>query len=358
MERIKFKMAFIFFTGLLAACSSDRTSSNKSINVIPVNVQVCTPSSDNSGGLNFSGQVQAYQTANISTRMMGFIKQIYVKPGDKVQKGQLLVSILNEDIMANKAQAIAGISEAEAAFVNAERDYKRFTKLHELKSVSDKELENVTLQYKSIQSKLEMARQGLKEVDAMLAYTQIRAPFSGVITQKLVNEGSMTNPGMPLLIIEENGPLQVVATVAESDIAKLKVGDRAKITIKSIRKTVEGKIIELSPSSQATGGQFVLKLSMDNTSDLYPGMYANVFVKSEVECSNRPMIPTEALIERDQLSGVYVINPENKASLRWLRLGKKVGNYVEVLSGLSLNEKVVLKAEGKLYNGVSIVAEN
>ncbi len=110
------------------------------------------------------------------------------------------------------------VIEAEAAAKNTQRDFERFKRLREQNSVSDKELENVELQNTSINARLQVARQSLNEVNAMLAYTNIQAPFSGIVSQKMIDEGSMANPGMPLLVIEQGGDLQVVASVSETYI--------------------------------------------------------------------------------------------------------------------------------------------
>lgn len=344
---------------VLFSCSS---KDNKDKVSDPVLVSVYSPSQMDDESFSLSGEIVAKQTANISTRMMGYINKIYVKPGDRVSQGQLLVSISNEDILAKKSQVQAMINEAEAATKNAQRDYERFKTLHQQNSVSDKELENVSLQNTSMQSKLEMARQQMNEVDAMLAYTNIRAPFSGVITQKMADEGSMANPGMPILVMEQNSELQVVASVPENYIGNVKVGDVTQITFKSIATTVEGKIIELSPSAYRSGGQYAMKIAIDTkeNKNIHAGMYVNIRIPniSGQSKTNKVMLYSSSIVFRDQLTGVYVVNDENEASLRWIRLGNTLGNQVEVLSGLKGDEKIILDAKGKLYNGVKVSVTN
>jgi len=325
----------------------------------PVAVTVATPAGNSGESIQLSGRIESENTANISTRVMGYISSVKVKTGDRVQKGALLATINSTDIEAKKAQVVARISAAEAAYKNAARDYTRFQTLHKQQSVSDKELENITLHYTAAKSDLEAARQGLKEVNAMLSYTQIRAPFSGVVTQKLADEGSMASPGMPLLIVEQSGNLRVSATVSESDILQLNPGDVAQVQIKSTDRRFSGKIIGLSPSSQASGGQYVVKITIpaNEQKGLLSGMYANATVASKPGAQGQNggvRVAVAAIVYRDQLTGVYVVSDKNTASLRWVRLGKVSGDQVEVLSGLNVNEKFVLDAKGKLYNGVSV----
>ncbi len=342
----------------LSSCSS-KAEQKEPNDTNPVSVVISTPSHNNGGNIQLSGKLESENTANISTRVMGYISSIKVKVGDRVQKGALLATISSDDIQAKKAQAVAMIVSADAAYKNAAKDNARFQVLHKQQSVSDKELENVTLQYTASKSNLEAARQGLKEVNAMLSYTHITAPFSGVITQKLADEGSLANPGMPLLILEQGGNLRVTATVSESDVNQIKAGDAAQVDIKSTGKTLTGKITELSPSSQATGGQYVVKIAIPagEQKGLLSGMYANATIAGKSIASVQSgsvKVPVSSIINRDQLTGLYVVSDKNTASLRWVRLGKVSGDQVEVLSGLNAEERYVLQSDGKLYNGVKV----
>ena len=340
----------------LYSCSSSDKLEDKDKTI--VKVEAYSPGQSTNEGFYLSGEVTAKQTANISTRMMGYINKIYVKPGDKVASGQLLVSISSDDILAKKGQVQAMITEAEAAAKNAQRDYERFKTLRNQNSVSDKELENVALQNTSMNAKVQMARQQMNEVNAMLSYTNIRAPFSGVVTQKMVDEGSMANPGMPILTIEQNGELQVIASIPENYIQDVKVGDVAKMELKSLGITIDGKVSELSPSAFRTGGQYSMKLAIDSKDkeNIRPGMYVNILIpnKTSENITSKIMLDKSSIVYRDQLTGVYVIDDQSQANLRWIRLGKTIGNQVEILSGLSQNDKIVSKAEGKLYNGVKV----
>lgn len=342
----------------LASCSGGEEK-KKASDEKPVMVSVATASSGAQQSVIASGQVEAAQTANISTRVMGRITNIYVKAGDKVNKGQLLASISDEDIRAKKAQTEAMISEAEAAFASAQKDYDRFNNLYKQQSATAKELDNVTLQYNSAKARVEAAKQMRSEVNASLAYSSLTAPFSGVVTQKLAEVGNIASPGMPLLTIEQNGILQVSASVAESDISNIHLGDAASVLIKSTGKSFEGKIIQLNPSSQFTGGQYIVKISIPEEAkkDLYAGMYVSVTIplKETKEIKNdMVLVPLSAIVNRDELTGIYTISANNTALLRWIRLGKIYGDKAEVISGLSKDEKFILSAESKLYNGAAV----
>jgi RND family efflux transporter MFP subunit len=348
----------------LSSCSNAPETEHQT-NIVPIKVNVATPGINTQNDIHASGQIKATEIANISTRVMGYITKINVKVGDPVKKGQLLATISNDDIMAKKAQTEAMLTLAQAALVNAEKDFHRYTELHRQHSASDKELENITLQYHSAKAQVEAARQMRNEVIAMLEYTNLTAPFNGVVTQKLADAGSIANPGMPLLVLEQSSGFYVSATVTESDIDKIIEGSAVMVLVKSTGKKLNGKLTEISQSSQFTGGQYQIKVAISDPtqSGIYAGMYVTIFipVKEMLTAEHQtgsPLIPVTSLVNRDQLTGIYTISSDHTALLRWVRLGKTVGDEVEVLSGLSINEKFIISSEGKLFNGAKVTEVN
>jgi len=341
---------------LLSACSSSPKEETK--NEATISVIVATPSSNNNSGVQASGQIESGQTAMVSTRVMGYITSIKVKAGDQVKQGQLLVTISNDDLMAKRAQVQASVSEAEAAAKVSAKDLERFTQLYNKQSASAKELENVNLQNQSVHAKLEAARQMRNEVNAMLAYTRITAPFSGVITQKFMEAGSMANPGMPILALEQTKSFQAVIAVPEADVMKVQKKGMVKITVKSTGDAFMAPISEISPSSQFSGGQYIAKIAIPdkNAKALKAGMYVNAFIEADGKQTAEALltIPVESVVNKEDLTGVYVVGSNQQALLRWIRLGKTLGDRVEVLSGLSQNESFVVKAEGRIYNGAKL----
>ena len=361
---IKKIVQLVTVIGLLtfSACSSgDKKESKKNVdNAIAVKLSIA--SGNNQQGLNISGQVEASQSANISTRIMGYITMLKVKVGDRVSKGQVLVSISNQDLIAKRGQTDAMIAEADANANSAKKDYDRFTVLYGQQSATAKELDNVTLQYSAAKARLEGARQMRNEVSAQLGYTTLTAPFSGIVTQKLADAGGMANPGMPILTIEQSGSYQVSASVPENMISQVKQGDDAVITISAINKTITGKVAQLNESSQFTGGQYIIKVSIPDKdkTGLYAGMYANVSiplketVAVQSNANTNVLVPLQSIERKDQLTGLYTISSNNTALLRWVRLGKTYGDQVEVLSGLEKTEQFIISADGKLYNGAPV----
>ncbi|NOS94589.1 MAG: efflux RND transporter periplasmic adaptor subunit [Cyclobacteriaceae bacterium] len=353
--KIKHIAILLALGGVIVACSGNEKE-NQSAKEAAVPVTVGSVSTQATNYITTSGQVTAKETAVISTRVMGFITGFKVKVGDQVQKGQLLVTINNADILAKRAQAQAMITEAETALKDAQKDYERYEELYRQKSASTKEFENVTLHYHSVKAKVEAAHQMKNEADAMLIYTNLTAPFSGVVTQRNLDEGSLANPGTPILMVEQVGGYEVRASVSEADIAHIKTGTVVEVEVKSTGKKYTGKIVEVSTSSQYSGGQYMIKVSLSSQQEVFTGMYVTVSIPIANAKTNEKniLIPTSALIYKDQLVGIYTISESNQALLRWLKLGKTTGDKIEVLSGLNVDEKFILQSEGKLYNGAPI----
>jgi RND family efflux transporter MFP subunit len=354
-----FLLAVIIISASSCSSSSDKATSSEK--ATPIDVRVEMPSLSNDNTISVTGQVESVNTAQISTRVMGYITAIKVKPGDRVSKGQLLVTISNDDVLAKIAQADAMLANATANFESAEKDYKRFTNLYQQKSASAKELDNVTLQYQATKAGVRTAKQMKAEANAMLSYTNITAPFSGVVAKKLSDAGSMASPGMPILVIEQSGNLQVSAAIPETEISTIQLKSTASIAVQSIGKTFTGQVTEISPSSIGSGGQFLVKISLSGEAQklLNAGMYAHVKIKkigqSTATSNNETItIPLSAISHVGQLDAIYTVSTEGTALLRYVKLGKAYGDKVEILSGLNSSEGFITEAKGKLYNGVPV----
>ena len=321
-----------------------------------VEVSVVAPSGNNHTFVTASGKVEAVNSATLSTRNMGYINLINVKIGDKVKKGQLLIAINNTDLQAKRAQVNAGITEATVAYENAAKDYSRFKALFADNSATQKELDDMTANYEMAKARLESARQMKNEINAQFAYANITAPFDGVVTAKMVEAGDMANPGAPLLTIEAPGKYQVTANVPESEISTIKTGAAVKVLVKSIDKTLNGKVAEVSSSAIHSGGQYLVKIALDETdASIFSGMYASVqFPTNSSKVSGNVMVPADVIVTQGDLTGIYTPSEQNTAILRWVRVGRSFGSEVEVLSGLGADEKYIARAAGKLYNGARI----
>lgn len=325
-------------------------------------VKVSGISADTNGSfVSASGKIEAEESATVSTRMMGYVTKMYVKIGQKVSAGQLLVSINSSDLQAKKAQVDASILQATVAYNNAKKDFDRFTVLFNQQSASQKELDDMTSRYEMAKAGLEGAKQMRNEVLAQFSYSNITAPFSGEVTNTFIKEGDLANPGMPLVSIEGASHLQVATMVSESDIAAIKNGMAVTVLVKSTNQKLNGKVSEVSGSATNTGGQYLVKINLtDANSKVLSGMFVNVQFplatkkQAATTTSDKVLVPESALVHQGQLTGIYTIGNKDIAILRWLRIGKSFGTQVEVLSGLSADENYIVSAEGKLFNGAKV----
>jgi RND family efflux transporter MFP subunit len=348
---------------LLGACTQKppRTAAAETGNAIEVTI--ATPYTVGEQAIQVSGQVEAVQTAHISTRVMGYLTSVKVKAGDHVTKGQLLATVSNEDMVARRAAADAMIAEAEAACKNARKDADRFTALYNQQSATAKELENMQLQYSTAQAKLEQARQMRNEAGAALSYTRLVAPFTGVVTQKLMDAGSMATPGMPVVVIENSSACQVSVAVPESRIGRLKPDAVATIQLDAAGKTIQGRVIQINPSATLTGGQYEVKIAIPDTGKrgVLAGMYATVTIPvadtAAHAATHQVLVPASALVQKDQLTGLYTIASNNTALLRWVTTGKTTGGQVQILSGLGAEEVFIVHASATLYNGAPVIVK-
>lgn len=354
------KKIFIPLLALIVLASCESKKNEDIVKEPAISVKVSGISENkNSPFVTASGKIEAENSANLSTRMMGYVTKVHVQVGQKVGAGQLLVSINNTDLQAKKAQVDASILQATAGYNNAKKDYDRFVNLFKQQSASQKELDDITARYEMAKAGLEGARQMRNEVIAQFSYSNIKAPFSGVVTNTFVKEGDMANPGTPLVSVEGASKLQVKAMVSENDIVSIKKGMPVSVLVKSSNEKLSGKVSEVSISATNTGGQYLVKVDLDKTdSTVLSGMFVNVQFPVANKVTNSKsellLVPESALVKQGQLTGIYTIGTGNVAILRWLRTGKNYGDQVEVLSGLSANEQYIVSADGKLYNGALV----
>lgn len=343
---------------LFHACSSGPSDSVEE--QAPIAVTVSTAGSERTApGLTASGRLEAKESANISTRIMGHVSAIHVTTGQAVERGQLLVTISSSDLEAQRRQAEAGVAAARAAYANALKDLERFEELFRKNSASRKELDDITTRADMARAGLDAALRQGDAVAAQLAYARIAAPYAGKVTNVFLKEGEMANPGMPILGIEGIAGLQAVVMVPESGIAAVRPGMKAEVLLKSLGSSWPGEVAEVSSSSRNTGGQYLVKIDIGNPGN---GVLSGMFVeagllpagKETAQGQGALVIPASAMVRKGQLEGVWVVNDQDIALLRWLRLGRDRDGRVEVLSGLAPGERYVVSTDERLYNGAKV----
>lgn len=334
-------------------CSSDNAETAASTkNANPI--QVTSYTIGNAGStvlIPVGGQVVASERTYINAKTNGFVATILVELGESVTKNQLLATIKNEELDAKKAQVTAMVSEAKAGFVLAEKEYNRMSRLVESGSATARELDMATSQFNRAKAGLSQAEKALEEVNTMVSYTQIKAPFTGNITEKMIDEGALIDPSRPLFVIENNAAPEVQVFVPTSLHKAMKLGDVLAVQVEGEANKLQATVSELSNSASQNGGLFSARLSLIDGADLFNGSYAKVFIPQNAASKAKVVIPENGLVTRGELIGTYVISKDNKAVLRWIRTGKTFENQVEVLSGLTAGEQIILDAPASVEDG-------
>jgi membrane fusion protein, multidrug efflux system len=302
------------------------------------------------------GTVQSAQTSNLAAQMMGNIVEMRVAAGDHVQRGQVLAVIDDAQLRAAVERATAAVNAAQQEVAAAESDLgladstlKRYQGLYDRKSVSPQEFDEVKSHQQAALARRDMAlaeqtqaKAALAQAHSSLDYTRIRAPFDGVVTGKKADAGSLASPGMPILTVEDERLLRLEVNVNESDLGYVKIGQPVPVVIDALDNAeLKGKIAEIVPAADAATRSFLVKINLPADKRLRSGLFG----RADFARGDRPslLIPRTAVVERGQLQGVFVLDQNKVANLRYVTLGKSSGSGVEVLAGLQDGDRLVAK---------------
>ncbi|NGZ02549.1 MAG: hypothetical protein CV090_05815 [Nitrospira sp. WS238] len=273
-----------------------------------------------------TGQVAAIFQATLSSRIQGTIDKLLVREGTKVSKGQVLVRLDSRDLQADLARANADIENAKAHL-------DRMDQLYTQDAVSKQEMENATRAYR-------VAEANRKAVEAQLSYTVVKAPFDGVITEKDVEAGELASPGQPLLKMEDPRRLRLEATVAEGDLKSVSNGDNIPVVIDALEGDVlTGTVSQVLPAGDPRTHTFMVKVDLPNTPGLKTGMFGRFQLDKGTTLTL--LVPSATVVERGELTSLYAVGTDRVARLRWVKLGRRFENQVEILSGLNEGERIL-----------------
>jgi RND family efflux transporter MFP subunit len=341
-------------SGVLEGCTNERRAASappETVSNVSVIVAQKTTVPD---WLEAVGTVRATQTSQVSSQVMGNIVEIRAHEGDRVQSGQVLAIVDDTQPRSRLEQATGAVTAAEKEVSAADSDLaladstlKRYQQLYEKKSVSPQEFDEIKARYQSAEARRDMARAGQAQANAALTqsrtslgYTRIRAPFAGVVTEKKVDAGMLASPGMPIFTIDDARNYRLEVTVDESELRLVRMGQAAPVTIDAMGNVpLSGKVVQLVPAADPASRSFLVKVELPADARLRSGLFGRArFPRAERAAL---LIPRTSLIERGQLQGIYVLDANQIAGLRYVTLGKSVGEQIEVFSGLQDGEKLV-----------------
>jgi len=295
------------------------------------------------------GNVIAEQQAMIASRLMGFLREIYVEEGQHVVAGQKLFAVDPTDIQGQVTMAKAGLSQAEAALADAKNDYERFGALYKDEAIPKMQWDKIRLQYQMTEQQVGMARAGYETAASQMRYATVTAPFSGVITQKMANAGAMAAPGQPVLTLENIDKLQVQTSVSNDVYSQLKLGTEVALSAEGQKPDIVGKVANLVPSADPMTHSHLVKIDLPKNSGLRSGSFVQVAFKLGEREGVR--LPEAAILNRAGITGVFVVDAQGIAKYRMVRTGTVEAGQVEILAGLNPGEKVVSTSAAALQNG-------
>ena len=280
------------------------------------------------------GTVRARHRAEISTRLMARVTEVPVELGARVRAGQTLVRLGVDDVAANRAKAEAAVTAATAARAEAARMAARMDTLHAEDVVSRVQRDQARLGLTQAESQLAVAEATLQEVETAAGYARIVAPFDGIVVGRSVDPGDLAAPGMPLLTVESTGSRDVVLAVAPELAAGLREGTRVEVVARDGHRA-DGSIRAVAGGADPMTR--TVEVHVEVPADWATGVSATALVPWGTRLA--VTIPADAVVRRGQLTGVHVVTGDAVA-LRWIRVGRSVGDRVEVLSGLVAGEQI------------------
>ncbi|MCS6806884.1 MAG: efflux RND transporter periplasmic adaptor subunit [Acidobacteriota bacterium] len=385
----------VLAAGMTAACGRQQKAAQTRPVVTGVKLEVISPSPVDEY-YEAVGTVRSKTSSVLSAKVVGSVTAVHVREGDRVRPGQVLVEIDNRDTTAQLRRAQAGTSEAENALQEVESairaaesavaaaeankalatsTYNRFQALLERRSVSQQEFDEAQAKYQAAVAeverlrqvhqsllakknqalaKIEQAKAEVTTAQVMVGYARVTAPIAGIVVAKHVDVGMLAAPGVPLLTIEDGAQYRLETIVDESQLDKIRSGDRADVRIDALGdKELDGRVVEIVPAADPRSRTYTVKIDLPMQSGtLRSGLYGRARFK--IGQRSAITIQSSAIVRRGQLVGVYVVDSSGIARLRLIQLGKSYGERVEVLAGLNEGERIVVENVAAVTDGSQV----
>lgn len=330
-------------TAVMISLWSCEPSQEKTIAAVPFQVSV-EKVTQNTGAAtyDYSGTLEADNTVNLPFSVNGRVVNMYVEEGQHVVKGALLATL-----EADRYQSAYEI--ALANYTMASDNFKRNEDLHNRGSLPERDFIVAKANLAQAKANKELAAKDLSD-------TELRAPFTGIITNKITEVGAIMAPGSPAFTLTKTDVMYATASVSESEIAHLTVGDSVVITIPALNKQVSAVINILNPQADAYSRTFEVKVKIANENGaILPGMLAQLHINSGVS-TDYITVPTQCILkDADNIAYVFVAQKNKTAIKKRISIERATGmNNVIVSQGLQKGDLLIIKGQSKLYDGSAI----
>lgn len=292
--------------------------------------------------VQWPGTVTARLSAAVAPTVMARVLEVRVQAGSLVRAGDVIASLDARDLSARVEQGGAAVAAAEAQAQQADADLRRARQLFEKEALTPQDLDAAEARAKTMRAQAAQARNAMAEARVHLGETVVRAPFDGVVAQRLVDPGDTAGPGRPVAVLQDPSALRLEADLSERCAAALAVGDALPVRFGAPPVEVSAQVEEIAPVADPASRTRRVKATLPAHPGLRPGGFATLLVA----CGSHRglLVPAVALQRSGQLETVRVL-VDGAARRRSVRTGKVVGDRVEVLSGVRAGDVVLLAAE-------------
>ncbi len=336
---------------------------------VKIGVAVQLTGNDAAADLVATGYVVAQRKAEVASKGAGRLEYIAFEEGDRVRAGDIIARLDNDDIRAGLESARATLHQAEVDTLTAGQNYRRRRALVEQKISTAAEMEKAESLYRGALVSIEAAQASVKIAEVNLANTYIRAPFDGTVLTKNADVGEIVAPfassasskGSVVTLADMNS-LEVEADVSESNIFKVRPGQRCEIILDAYPGVrFGGRVKKVVPTADRSRATVLTKISFDTRDErVLPEMSArvNFFVAESTmpdsaQTAQALVIPKEALTSRDGASVIFRVDGEI-ATMVTVQVGRQLGSSVEIVSGVTQGDKIVLSPPGKMKSGEKV----
>ena len=287
----------------------------------------------------YDGTVEAVHQATMSAQTSGRVAEVFYDVDDYVEPGAAIVRFTDTEQQSALRQTQAAHAEATARLRQAEEEFRRASGLLEAGSSSQREYDQALAARDAAAARATAARSAVDSARQQVEYTLVRAPYSGIVTERHVEVGEAVSVGQPLMSGLSLESLRVVVNLPQQVAAKVRAHKTAFVLTEEGR--VETTRLTIFPFADSASNTFTVRLELPQGQfSLYPGMLVKAaFV---VGASSRLLVPTGALIRRSEVTGVYVVGDNRRIRLRQIRVGDRFGDRTEVLAGLVAGERIAL----------------
>ncbi|MDO6836893.1 efflux RND transporter periplasmic adaptor subunit [Pseudoalteromonas carrageenovora] len=290
------------------------------------------------------GSVIAKQNTQISSRVMAQIEKFNVRAGNRVSKGDVLITLQQDDFKAKVTQSKAQISAIQASLTQAKNQLARVKELSDKKLVSVSELDDAQAKFDTLTANLAVAKQQQEQAKISLNFTSITAPIAGVVVERLAEPGDTVTPGTALMALYNPLQLQVEFNIRERQAVKLKTGDELSVIFPSLNIQSQAIVSEIIPVADKAARSLLVRLDFDSQLGLIPGLYAQLVLL--LNKHQGILVPEEAVHNFGELNMVYVIENQN-IQRRFIRLGDIIDGRQHIIAGLNSGDKLAIEYDPK-----------